>query len=280
MKDYTPQNTASGLTAKITQLAEALAAETDAARVNETMLNYLACCARFHQYSANNIMLILLQRPDASHVAGYNAWLRFHRYVKKGEKGIAILAPCAYKKNEKDKNGHEVESSHLFFKVTYVFDVSQTEGEPLPPVPAWVSGEQDEELNNRLLSFAASKDITVIRQPIDSGAQGESHGGLIVLAPTAGTKTLIHELAHEILHQGSQRASAPDRETRELEAEATAYVVATAAGMQIETSANYIALWNGDAKAITARLARIQQAADQILKFVFPQAEQPAETIA
>src|SRR5215207_10463900 len=97
---------------------------------SESFRRYLDVQARFHHYSWGNVSLILAQHPTATQVAGYNAWLKMHRYVKRGEKGIKIIVPMT----KKVKTENDEEDSKLFFGVGNVFDVSQTDGEPLPKV--------------------------------------------------------------------------------------------------------------------------------------------------
>ncbi len=121
---------AKALRARIDDDVEALAKAVDEVRASETFKAYLDVQARFHRYSWHNSMLILSQRPDASQVAGYRAWQKLGRQVTKGERGIMIFAPCPFKK-ERDNGDTE---TGMFFRAVHVFDVSQTEGEPLPEV--------------------------------------------------------------------------------------------------------------------------------------------------
>jgi hypothetical protein len=144
---------------KIEGYLEDLSKETDLARKSEAMQKYLEFAAQFHQYSPYNIMLILLSKPDATEVAGFQTWKKMNRYVKKGEKGIPIFAPLLHKEDS------EIEDSPLVlngFRIVYVFDVSQTDGEPLPPVPDWKSPEKNAELTEKLIKFAESKGIAVV----------------------------------------------------------------------------------------------------------------------
>jgi hypothetical protein len=251
---------ASELTKQITARIETLAQATDAAIQSETMRTYLETCARFHTYSPNNVWLILFNMPTASHVAGFNAWHKFNRFVRKGEHGIPILAPCPYKSDEGENK--------IWFKVTYVFDISQTDGEPLPPPPDWKSPGHLYLIDQGLLEFAQTKGIAVKIENCGS-AQGVSKGGEIILDPTAGTKTLIHELAHELLHKGDDNHL--DHTTKEIEAEATAYAVAAHFGLPDLASPNYIALCGGAAQDITARLHRIIKTASEIINAIEPQ---------
>ena len=117
---------------------------------SDTLVRYLETLSRFHQYSFGNTLLIAIQRPDATHVAGYQRWKQLGRFVKQGEHGIAILAPLVYKQAAKeaddqaDQENHEVKVLRGF-KVVYVFDVSQTDGNELPQF-AGISGEPGEQL--------------------------------------------------------------------------------------------------------------------------------------
>src|SRR3954454_6426531 len=117
---------------------------------------YLDVQARFHHYSWGNVALILAQRPDATQVAGYNAWLKMHRFVKRGEHGIKIIVPMTKKYKTEDGD----DESKLFFGVGNVFDYSQTDGEPLPTVAVPVrAGEEGAELYGRLGQVVAAEQL-------------------------------------------------------------------------------------------------------------------------
>jgi len=208
------QITSNDLQQKIQGYLETLALETDQARKSEEMQRYLDFVSRFHQYSPSNIFLIMLTKPDATMVAGFQAWKKMGRYVKKGEHGIPIFAPMIHKEDPDREDSPKVLSG---FRVVYVFDVNQTDGEPLPPVPNWKSPEKNAELNEKLIRFAESKGITVTFKELPGETQGVSKGGVIEISPNAGTKTLIHEIAHELMHQGSDVIIG--HEIREMEAE-------------------------------------------------------------
>jgi hypothetical protein len=113
---------ASELNANIRSTIEQLANETDAARQSELFRNYLKTSAAFWNYSWHNQMLIYRQRADASYVAGYNTWLKCGRYVRKGEKGIAILAPMFFKDKTRAQDGSETDTKRIWFRIVYVFD--------------------------------------------------------------------------------------------------------------------------------------------------------------
>ncbi|KKN37598.1 hypothetical protein LCGC14_0761670, partial [marine sediment metagenome] len=234
----------------------------DATAITDAMQAWLEAMSKFYTYSPNNQMLIAIFAPHATRVAGYRKWQTFNRTVRRGEKGIPILAPCVYKKDPEDKDSEKV---IRFFKVVYIFDISQTDGDPLPPAPEWKSPAKAEKLQILLTNFAASKNITVtVTKDLAAGAQGSSAGGDIKLDPTAGTKTLIHEIAHELLHHGPDRLTLT-RETKELEAEAIAYVVALHFGLDDLSSPNYLVLSNADSRTITARANRIRSTAAEII---------------
>src|SRR5215831_1674326 len=123
---------ASELNAGIRQTIEQLANETDAATKSELFRNYLKTSAAFWHYSWHNQMLIWRQRPDASYVGGFNTWIKCGRFVRKGEKGIVILAPMFFRDKRQAADGGEEESTRIWFKVVYFFDISQTDGTALP----------------------------------------------------------------------------------------------------------------------------------------------------
>jgi hypothetical protein len=260
MKSQTkPRTTSAKLSAQLTKHIQALAGATDAARLSDDMQAYLETCARFHQYSYNNIWLIMMAKPDARRVAGFQRWKQMGRYVRKGEKGIPILAPITRK--DEDDSGHEI-TRLAGFKVVYVFDISQTDGEPLPDAPEWKSPQQNAELQARLVAYAESQGIRVQIQSLSGETQGVSLGGEIHLSPEAGTKTLIHEIAHELIHRDRL---GDDKTILELEAEAVAYVVGTHFGITDLASPNYIALHGADSEMILAHMARIQETAAEII---------------
>ena len=247
------QITSTDLQQKIQGYLESLALETDQARKSEEIQRYLNFIAKFHNYSPSNIFLIMLTRPDASMVAGFQAWKKIGRYVKKGEHGIPIFAPMIHKEDPDRDDSPKVLSG---FRVVYVFDVSQTDGEPLPPVPDWKSPEKNAELNERLIRFAESRGISVTFKELPGETQGVSKGGAIEISPNAGTKTLIHEIAHEFMHQSKNFIES--RERKEIEAEAVAYIVASYFGINRLRCSNYLALFGAEKHELLLSLQRIQ----------------------
>lgn len=257
------QITSTDLQQKIQGYLEVLALETDLARKSEEMKRYLDFVVKFHQYSPSNIFLIMLAKPDATHVMGFNSWKRLNRFVKRGERGIPIFAPMVHKEDPDDDNSPKVLHG---FRVVFVFDVSQTDGEPLPPVPDWKSPEKNAELNERLIRFAESKGITVTFKDLPGDTQGVSKGGAIEISPNAGTKTLIHEIAHELMHRS---IDAPiDRNMREMEAESVAYVVSKFFGLDGLNCHNYLSLHGFLSEIFYEDLRRIHQCASKIIQSV------------
>ncbi|MFC2053003.1 ArdC family protein [Chloroflexota bacterium] len=252
------------LTAKITKHIQDLTEATDRARLSEAMTSFLDSCSRFHQYSYCNVLIIKMTKPDATHVAGYKQWPKFNRCVRKGEKGIAILAPLMFRVDPDDPDNKSTELGG--FKVVYVFDVSQTDGEPLPEPPEWKSPEMNTELNRKLTGFAISHNIVVIEKEQPGEVQGRSLKGTVEIDPSAGTKTLVHEIAHELLHN----ADAPKLHVniRELEAESVAYVVCKHFGLDGFSSPNYVALHGATSELILSHHDRIRTTAARIIKSI------------
>ena len=238
---------------------------------------YLAAMAKFHDYSAGNVILILKQRPDASRVAGYNAWKSKHkRYVKRGESGITILAPCPYEREEtiiKDGQEETKIRSGVFFRAATVFDVSQTDGEPLPEIVT----ELDSKVGGYERMIAAMEAVSPV--PVRYGDTGGasrgyySRGASIVVKagmPELQTlKTLIHEIAHAKLH--SDKAGVKGYAAAEVEAESVAYVVCSRYGLPADDySFGYIAGWSGgkNTETLKASLDIIRNTAHEIITAV------------
>lgn len=238
---------------------------------SERLLEYLAFQARFHRYSFNNCLLIAIQKPDATFVAGFQQWKELGRFVRQGEKGIMILAPLLKRsksENRKEGDGDDEPSSRIFgFRATYVFDVSQTDGDELPEFSVITGDPRD--LIPVLQVFVANCSIELRYEECLGGAEGVSEGGkialLVGLTPAQEFAVLVHELAHELLHR-TERRKETTRTIRELEAEAVAYVVCRAAGLDgLARSSDYIQLYQGDKELLLASLSHIQRVAAQII---------------
>ena len=257
-------------------VAELKAGKSDALR------EYLAAMGRFHHYSWTNTLLIQSQRPTATRVAGYHTWRDLGRSVLRGEKGIVIYAPVVAR-NERGRPAllpgerPSKEREVVGFRAAYVFDVSQTEGKPLP-VPARTRGDPAAQLD-RLKEVVAARGIGLEYDPSIAPADGLSTGGLIKLRPgleqAEEFSVLTHELAHELLHQGERRGEV-NKTARETQAEAVAYVVSHAIGLDTNTAArDYISLYDGNATTLTESLAAVQRASSEILRELLPKDREP-----
>ncbi len=252
----------------IDQAVEQLATDLEHGQ-SETLKRYLACMGRFHRYSAGNILLIWSQKPEASHVAGFHAWKALGRQVRKGEKGIMILAPMVRRVTADDDDNNK--NQRFFgFKTTHVFDMSQTDGKDLPGF-ARDQGDPQEHLK-RLKQALAKAKITVGYSPRLGQAEGLSTGGLIMvkegLRQAEEFSVLVHEWAHEILHQGKDLKGIT-KTVLETEAEAVAFVVCNAIGLDTNTaSSDYIQLYSGNKETLMESLERIKRTAEEILREV------------
>jgi hypothetical protein len=242
---------------------------------SEALTAYLAAMARFHRYSFGNILAIAQQRPTATHVAGFHTWKSLGRLVKKGERGIRILAPMVGNRRRKDGRKEDASLQHtkaapvlIGFRAVYVFDVSQTEGQDLPDFTHAVTGVVG---NNRarLMDFLEGQNIELAYSEDIAPALGVSHGGKITLLPGQSPAeefvTLVHEAGHELLHKSERRAST-SKTARETEAEAMAFIVGQAIGLEMgQTSSDYIQMYAGDAALLAESLGDIQHASALIL---------------
>jgi hypothetical protein len=258
--------TADALKKITTDALDTLAALLDEGH-SDQLTTLLKTMARFHRYSWHNVTLIASQRPAATRVAGFQAWRTMGRFVRKGEKGIAILAPIV-RRRETESMSDDAQAV-LGFRAAYVFDVEQTDGEPLPE-PSEASGDPGVKTAS-LKAAILGRGIALESVDDLGGALGTSSGGLIRLlnglSPAMEFTTLVHEYAHELLHRADDRPAS--RDTRELEAEAVAFVVGGVVGLSTsDSSRDYIHLYRGDREALAASLDRIQRAASVILTAV------------
>jgi len=216
------------------------------------------------------VLLIGLQRPNATRVAGVRAWSKLGRHVRQGEKGIRIIAPIVWRKKKDDKRGSEEgdDAEELVrFRSVCVFGVAQTEGQPLPEF-AQARGEPGE-FTDRLVEFATEQGIKVEFSDALGSAHGLSSGGRILvrkgLSPAEEFSVLAHELAHELLHE-AEEATPSSRTVRETEAEAVAFVACQAIGLEaVNAAADYIRLYQGSKETLLESLQRIRQAAVEII---------------
>ena len=234
----------------------------------------LQVAAKFHRYSFNNHLMIFLQRPDATIVAGFNRWKSLGRFVKKGEKGIAIFAPCKYKTKIEDETGDEqVIDSIRGFRVVHVFDISQTDGEELPDLdavrPKLLNADAPASIWDALVAQANGAGFEVIRhrRGTENGYCDFSRKQITVrpdVSPAQAVKTLIHELAHALLHAGDPPKS---KEVAEVEVESVAYLVCDSLDLDSgEYSFPYVTCWaQGSEKVVKETAERAIRCARMIL---------------
>ena len=222
---------------------------------SEEWAKWLRTLAKFHDYSLNNTMLIAMQMPEATRVASYRSWQRdFDRHVRKGERGIEILVPMVVKRKDADSEGVPQDDEEaterrklVGFKVGHVFDVSQTEGEPLPTIAEHVSSDVDryDEVMDAICAVSAYPVEVVDGLPPETNGLFSRMGYIAIRAgmPQGQTvKTALHELAHSVLHDDPE--AEPDRAMREVQAESVAYAVSAALGLDTSGySFGYVASW-------------------------------------
>ena len=256
---------------------------------------YLNTMAKFHNYSFNNTLLIAMQKPDASLVAGFHKWKNeLGRTVKKGEKAIKILAPAPYKKKvmmtQIDPNTHqpvydkdgtlvkeEKEITVPAFKIVPVFDVSQTEGREIPTIGVHELTDSVEQYPMFFEAIKKTSPVPVEFENIRSGARGYYHQVEHRIAIQFGMsemqnlKTLIHEIAHARLHaidKDNPPENPPDRYTKEVQAESVAYTVCQHYGLDTsDYSFGYIAGWSKgkDLPELKASLETIRTASHELI---------------
>lgn len=251
---------------------------------SDALTAYLNAMSRFHNYSFGNVLEIARQRPNATRVAGMYAWNQLGRRVKKGEKGIRILAPIVGIKRKKDEEADKDITKQntrvlVGFRNAYVFDVEQTDGAELP-VMREISGDVGAN-HDRLVSYIEKQGIELVFTENIAPALGVSYGGRIAILPGQSKaeefSTLVHELGHELLHKAERRTTTT-KVVKETEAEAIAFVVGKAVGLQTgSASADYIQLYHGNASLLIESLEVIQQASAVILAALQPPTQEQAE---
>jgi antirestriction protein ArdC len=249
---------------------------------SEALSAYLTAMSQFHNYSFQNILLIASQRPTATRVAGIRSWNELGRRVKRGEKGIMIFAPMiGYKRNvserdqsqQSDARTDKPEPRLVGFRAVYVFDVGQTEGAELPELGSTFKGEIGDKLD-KLADFTTGQGIKLEYSDKIAPARGMSYGGLIRILPdmepSETLATFVHELAHEMLHR-AERRTLTTKTVRETEAEAVAFIVCHALGLETGTgSSDYIQLYHGDASLLKESLEVVQRTSTVILGAINP----------
>lgn len=268
---------------------------------SERYKEYLRVMSKFHNYSFNNTLLIAMQKPDASLIAGFNAWKNnFKRNVMKGEKGIKILAPSPFKiKQEMEKidpatqkpvigaDGkpvtEEKEITIPAFKVVSVFDVSQTEGKEIPNLAVDMLTGDVERFKDVFAALEKTSPVPIGFEKIEGGAHGYYHLEEKRIAIDEGMselqtlKTAIHEIAHAKLYDidlnapVTEQTDRPDRRTREVQAESVAYAVCQHYGLDTsDYSFGYVAGWSSgrELDELKSSLETIRSAAAEIINSI------------
>ena len=251
---------------------------------SDDWVRYLKFCSNFYNYSYNNIILIMMQRPDATYVAGYTAWRKLNRYVKKGEKGIGILCPCIRKveafKEPDDTNVYndkeaekEVKKVVSGFKIGYVFDLSQTDGDDsmLPVLVTGLAGnsEQEQAIYEALLKYVSSQ--YTVQEVAGTSAKGSYNIETQVITVRSDLeyrqklKSLLHELSHAIDFSMHPDDTIP-RNKRELIAESCAFVVCLRLGIDTSSySFSYLKSWLKDPKELGEVADCVQKISSKII---------------
>ena len=271
---------------------------------SDSYKNYLSTMSKFHNYSFNNTLLIAMQKPEASLVAGYKAWQKnFDRHVNKGEKAIRILAPAPYKiKEERDKvdpvtqeimldrdgnpQKEEVEITIPAFRAVSVFDVSQTDGKPIPELEAKELLSDVEGYQDMIHAVEAVSPVPIEMEEIAGESKGyfDREARRIAvqenMSESQTLKTMIHEVAHSMLHNKEVEQDEQvrkDRNTKEVEAESIAYTVCQHFGVDTsEYSFGYIAGWSSgrDTKELKSAMDTIRRTASELITGIEEQLEE------
>ncbi len=250
----------------------------DQLATSDAWLHMLQVAARLPSYSLNNTLLVAVQRPDATAVAGYRAWAAVGRQVRRGEKGIAILAPCLYKAEESD-GAEPGDAARVLrgFRVVHVFDISQTDGPPVPEAPQLLRGEAPDGLWEQLATLVAQDGFELQRGDCGGPNGYTDYQRRVVrvrddVDDAQAVKTLAHELGHiradhEHRYLGAPASSRRCRGLAEVEAESIAFIVLASSGADASSfSAPYVAGWSGgNSEMLTATAERVTSCASGIL---------------
>ena len=273
---------------RMSQIQEKLEAGVREIFDSEKYKDYISTMAKFPHYSINNCILIVSQCPEASHVCGYKKWQTdFNRVVNRNEHGIMIIAPMTYKADVEeavfdsenhpvlDSNGKQVTETvtreFQGFRPAYVFDVSQTSGDPLPTLATMLSGGVEDFENMKDILIAISP-VPISFEEITGGANGyfsPATQSIVVkegMSELQTIKTMIHEIAHATLGHGG-KDDKWDRETKEVQAESVAYWVTQMVGLDTsDYSFGYISGWSKDREVteLKENLDLIKTTADKI----------------
>lgn len=290
-----PKSRKDELKNKISSYIDQLRNATDQASMDEEIIKYLNFMKSFHKYSLANTWLIFIQNKNATKVAGFNKWKKLNRKVKEGSKAIYIWFPMKTKVD--DVSADEIQTPEIdnvlkgdkstSYETKYglgpVFDISDTEpidetGE-IPETPKWYSDNEPnavaDELVSRLKLFMDSHNIKLTKDDASGGEKGYSAGGHINLSSdvsgVAEASTLVHEIAHELLHWKKtsplfvEDEELRTREIEELQAESVSYVVLTHYNLPTKHHPTYLALWRADGEKIKKNMDYITKAVQYII---------------
>ncbi len=292
-KNFDPKAAAEARKAEMDEITTKLEKGVQDIFKTENYKDYLNFCAKLPRYSVNNQILIMLQKPDATMCQSFGNWKDMNRFVKRGEKGIRILAPAPYKMQKEqdkldaggkpilDKDGEPVKETVEItvnaFKPVSTFDISQTEGDPIPTVGV---SELTGSVEGYEALMAAIKEVVPVPisfENIDSGAKGYYHleeNRIVIqegMSEAQTVKTLLHEASHQALHSReaqSMSGEVKSKNQKETEAESVAYVVCKHYGIDTEDySFAYVATWSKDKEVpeLKASLDTIRRTASELI---------------
>lgn len=255
---------------KLKSWAEEIARNLTSPETMEKLAEVTSYLAKFWQYSWRNRLLIFWQKPNATLCKGFHAWKAMGRYVRKGEHGLQILAPTMVKEKQTDANGKIViVEKCVGFHDVRTFDVSQTDGKPLPE--ALTLEEKGGELGAlmpKLIAFAKAKGFDYQAKKLGALTGGYTDGKEVVVNADKGSNTqfraLVHEITHATAHFGDNRAEIT-REQREVEAELAAYLVCRHFGVESIIAVAYLAGWKATAEGVMQAFDKVSATAKEII---------------
>lgn len=264
---------------KTKELLKSLDEKIKKVQSSDEFKEILKTFSKFHNYSFQNSLLIKMQCPEASFVAGFRQWQnKFNRNVKKNEKGIAILAPFTFNKKVTEVKevqvGNTIQEREIertvkqtYFKPVYVFDISQTEGDPLPELDLSVDDNLEFNLLDRLIGLADSESLKVEFKSLNEKLDGYINNETITIREEANdtekASILVHELAHYYLHQNIESKDELAKEIIEMEAEAVAFVVMDHFNIEIKSD-KYLTLYK-KSYDLNESLKKINKASNKII---------------
>ena len=294
---------------RVAELTERLENGVRELYASDSYAQYITAMAKFHHYSFGNALLILFQCPHATNVAGYNTWTQLGRQVKKGEKGIQILAPCNFRATlEREKidplSGQtiygpdgkplteKVKIAPNRFKIAHVFDLSQTEGRELPQIGVSELTGDVADYTGIYDRLTAISPLPVVQEDFQRAAKGYTSftENRVVVKPGMSQvqtiKTLVHEIAHAKLHRPDDILAIPtpgEKRQKEVEAESIAYVVCQHFGIDTsDYSLAYVAGWSRgkELAELKASLNVIHATAGEIIDAISPPPPKPERQLS